>query len=213
MSGLPQALEDHPSGTGQGTPTAEGSVRGYVWQRRLHAGPGEGFGRVDGAVLAALRRGVGREPGTVPEMWPHYQELNDRGTVTTRLRAEHLVLTLYAIHQQAKPTSVHAEGIGLGTAMSSLRRSGKFSERAVERRFAAFATATSLAEAGHHLRGLITQLRSIDQRLDYTLLMRDLVAWQRPASAGAVRRRWGMQFFINPAAGAGNSPADRTGDS
>jgi CRISPR system Cascade subunit CasB len=130
-------------------------------------------------------------------MWPYYRELNARGELTERLRAEHLALTLFAVHQQSKPKSVHQRGVGVGTAIAALRASEKFSERAVERRFAAFATATSLTEAGTHLRGLITQLKSIEQGLDYTQLMKDLIAWQYPENVGAVRRRWGMQFFIN----------------
>jgi CRISPR system Cascade subunit CasB len=117
------------------------------------------------------------------------------------------------VHQQSKPKSVHRRQIGIGTAMAALRDAGKFSERAVERRFATFATATSLAEAGTHLRGLITQLREIDQGLDYTQLMDDLVNWQYPASVGAVRRRWGMQFFIKPTVEKPRQTQNRTGES
>lgn len=153
---------------------------------------------VDGAVLAALRRGIGREPGTVPAMWPYYRALNEQGRITPWLRAEHLALTLFGVHQQSKPDPVHRRGIGIGTAMAALRTSGTFSAAAVERRFAAFATATSVTEAETHLRGLITQLRSIKQCIDYTQLTGDFVRWQDPATAGEIRRRWGMQFFIAP---------------
>jgi CRISPR system Cascade subunit CasB len=171
--------------------------RRYVWEQRLHPVRSGQIDGIDGAVLAALRRGIGKEAGTVPEMWPYYQELNDRGVLTARLRAEHLALTVFGVHQQSKLQPMHQRGVGVGTAMAKLRRSDRFSEQAVERRFAAFATATSLAEAGTHLRGLINQLREIDQVLDYTELMGDLVRWQHPATVGDVRRRWGMQFFIN----------------
>lgn len=187
--------------------------RGYLWEQRLHPVRAGETGGIDGAVLAALRRGIGREAGTVPEMWPYYRELNDRGDVTPRLQAEHLTLSLFAVHQQSKPRSVHRRQVGVGTAMATLRNSGRFSEQAVERRFAAFATATSLAEAGTHLRGLITQLREIDQGMDYTQLMDDLVRWQYPESAGAVRRRWGMQFFIKPTADKAGQTRNRTGES
>jgi CRISPR system Cascade subunit CasB len=187
--------------------------RSYLWEQRLHPVRSGETGGIDGAVLAALRRGIGREAGTVPEMWPYYRELNDRGDATPRLRAEHLTLSLFAVHQQSKPRSVHRRQVGVGTAMAALRNSGRFSERAVERRFAAFATATSLAEAGTHLRGLITQLREIDQGLDYTQLMGDLVQWQYPASVGAVRRRWGMQFFVKPTAEKAGQRPDRTEES
>ena len=179
------------------TDTSETDIpRRYVWEQRIHPVRAGANGGINGAVLAALRRGIGREPGTVPEMWPYYRELNERGEITPRLRAEHLTLALFGVHQQSKPRSVHQRQVGVGTALAALRDSGRFSEQAVERRFAAFATATSMVEAGTHLRGLITQLRGIDQGLDYTQLMEDLITWQYPASTGAVRRRWGMQFFI-----------------
>jgi CRISPR system Cascade subunit CasB len=183
----------------------------HVWEQRLRPARTRETG-VDGAVLAALRRGIGREAGTVPEMWPYYRELSASGALTPRLRAEHLTLTLFAVHQQSRPTAVHKRDVGVGTAMAALRRSGAFSEEAVERRFAAFATATSLTEAGTHLRGLIAQLRSIEQGLDYTQLMDDLVALQFPASVGRVRRRWGLQFFISRTPDESGSTQQRTGE-
>ncbi|MGI5133170.1 type I-E CRISPR-associated protein Cse2/CasB [Pseudonocardia sp. CA-107938] len=169
---------------------------GYVWTRRLHPTRSGQIGGIDGAVLAALRRGIGREAGTVAAMWPYYQHLNERGEVTRVLRAEHLVLTLFGVHQQSKRQPMHRAGVSVGAAMARLRGSDRFSTDAVERRFAAFATATSLTEAGTHLRGLVTQLREIDQVMDYTALLTDLVHWQNPERAGEVRRRWGLQFFV-----------------
>lgn len=182
-----------------GAPEAD-PRRPYVWQQRLRPSrSGEQTG-IDGALLAALRRGIGREAGSVPEMWPYYRELTPDGRLTRRLQAEHLTMALFAVHQQSKSQPVHHQGIGVGTAMAALRDAGRFSAEAVDRRFASFATATSLAEAGTHLRGLITQLRDLDQgRLDYTKLFHDLVEWQYPESTGKVRRRWGSQYFAKPA--------------
>jgi CRISPR system Cascade subunit CasB len=54
--------------------------RPYYWERH-NDGKGN-WSRKDwppGAELAALRRGIGREPGAVPDMWPFYTELNDEG--------------------------------------------------------------------------------------------------------------------------------------
>lgn len=166
----------------------------YVWQLPLRPARVKG---VDGAVLAALRRGIGREPGTVPEMWPYYRELNDSGKSELRLNAEHLTMALFAVHQQSRTQPVHRpNGPPVGAAVGALRASGRFSEEAVDRRFSAFATATSLTEAGVHLRGLITQLREIeDGQLDYTSLFNDLVTWQEPELRGRVRRRWGRHYF------------------
>lgn len=155
-----------------------------------------------GDQLAALRRGIDREAGTVPQLWPYYTTLTEDGHRTRALLAEHLALTLFAVHQQSKPTLMHQDGIGLGTAVLRLKRSGKFSEDAVDRRFAAAATATSLTELAVHVRGLVTQLRGIAQPLDYTRLTRDLRDWQTPDGAAAVRRHWGGQYFAPPKADA-----------
>jgi len=161
--------------------------------------------RPPGEDLAALRRGIGRRAGTVPQMWRYYAKLNAAGHVTAQLRAEHLALTLFAVHQQSQPQPVYRDGVGFGVAVRALRASGKFSEEAVDRRFAAAATATSLSEVAAHLRGLITQLRGVSG-LDYTRLFRDLLDWQDPEARAGIRRRWGSQYFVSPAA---ESPADQ----
>lgn len=163
--------------------------RPHFWQRFTDAR------RPDGKDLAALRRGIDREAGTVPALWPYYTTLTEDGNRTRDLIAEHLALTLFAVHQQSKPKLMHADGVGLGTAVLKLKQAKVFSPEALDRRFAAAATATSIAELGVHLRGLITQLRGVGQPLDYTRLARDLRDWQVPERAPAVRRRWGGQYF------------------
>jgi CRISPR system Cascade subunit CasB len=181
-----------------------GGGRRYYWERHTDGdGHWKGNDRPAGEDLAALRRGLGREAGEVPQMWPFYRTLNEQGWVTQGLSAEHVALSLFAVHQQGKDQPVHRADVGLGTAMRALRRSDKYSPEAVDRRFSAAATATSLAELTGHLRGLITQLRAVSRDggehvLDYTRLTRDLRDWQRPDRVAAVRRRWGSQYFAPP---------------
>jgi CRISPR system Cascade subunit CasB len=176
-----------------------------AWNRR---------GPIPGEELAALRRGIGRQPGTVAQMWPYYTQLDGAGRLTARLQAEHLALTLFAVHQQSQVRPVHRTGVGLGTALLALRRSGRFSEEALDRRFGATATATSTGEVAHHLRGLITQLRGVAgvPGLDYTRLFRDLWDWHDPDRQAKVRRRWGGQYFTwtreAPGAAASAAPTD-----
>lgn len=171
---------------------SEIKVRHY-WER--HVDDDGKPTQVPGSDLAALRRGAGRDAGDVPQMWRYYTTLQQDGRRSWRLAAEHAALTLYAVHQQSKAKPMHVSGIGLGTAMRALRLNGKFSQDAVDRRFAAAATATSFDEICLHLRGLITQLRTIDQPLDYTRLYHDLVRWQRPEEIASVRRAWGSRYF------------------
>jgi len=174
----------------------------YFWTRvPPKAGP-------DGADLAALRRGAGRPPGSVPAMWRFYTALSADGGVSPRLAAEHHALTLYAIHQQSQSKPMHQQGNGVGSAAKALRASGTFSPDAVDRRLNAAATATSLEECAYHLRGLVRQFKQIGQPLDYSALVRDLTDWQYPERAARVRRRWGSQYFL----GRGDSPAGAPAD-
>ena len=150
------------------------------------------------AVLARLRRAVGKPPGWDPELW----ELTLSGVPgrvvsdapTVEERAVHTAITLYAVHQQSRPEPMHVRGHALGNAMRSLA-SATQAESDVRRRFDATATATSFDEAVHHLRGLITQLRSHRVPLDYGLLADDLLQLQDPRTADAVRLRWGRQYY------------------
>jgi len=175
----------------------DGGRSRYYWLR--HTDGTGGWRQKDGPPgheLAALRRGVGREAGAVPQMWPYYTTLTESGQVTPRLRAEHVALTLFAVHQQSKARPVHRFGIGVGRALHELRRSERFSDEAVDRRFAAAATATSFLEVSYHLRALLTQLRAVDgAALDYTRLYDDLVAWQDPEQRIKVCRVWGALYF------------------
>lgn len=154
-----------------------------------------------GADLAHLRRGLGRQPGSVPGMWPLYTELTDAGGISRRLRAEHIALGLYGLHQQSQRVPVHRPGIGLGDAARRLKRSGRYSENAVDRRIMAAASATTVDGLAFHLRGLVRQLSAIGGSLDYDRLMEDLVRWQTPQGAGRVRRRWGGDYYAPTAPG------------
>jgi CRISPR system Cascade subunit CasB len=171
--------------------------RQFYWQRHTD-GDGAWLAANDrppGEDLAALRRGIGRPAGSVPQMWRYYTTLNERGDPSWALDAEHAALTLFAVHQQSQPKPAHRKGVGFGAAVRALRASGKFSEDAVDRRFAAAATATTLPEVAAHLRGLVTQLRGVSS-VDYTALFHDLRGWRDQVSRAEVRRRWGSQYFV-----------------
>ncbi|MEV0810312.1 type I-E CRISPR-associated protein Cse2/CasB [Micromonospora sp. NPDC050200] len=175
--------------------TSEGTVRQdprlHFWERDYSKKLPEG------RDLAALRGGLGREAGAVPAMWPHYTRLRSDGWVSPDLRAEHAALALFAVHQQSQSRLMHQPNVGLGLAMAKLRASERFTVDAVNRRFGAAATATSFTEVVAHLRGLVSQLRTLSpaQPLDYTLLFQDLRDWQDQDRVHAVRRRWGGQYF------------------
>lgn len=163
----------------------------FLWTRSPDPPPGE--------VLAALRRGLDREPGSVPAMWRYYSTLQADGRLTPLLEAEHLALSLFGVHQQSRRTLVHRPGVGVGAAARGLHEGGRYSQSAVDQRFATMATAATPATAAHRLRGLVAQMRATPEipGLDYSRLVRDL----RGLSAGdeqaaRIRRQWGAGYLI-----------------
>ena len=179
-------------------------VEAYMANRlnSLARDPNEGRVR---AQLANLRRGIGKKPGDLPELWGMLfadmpEEIMSRNGEPTREEwAVYTALTLYALHQQNKKlreNSMHAaqsEG-RLGLAIARLVKSEEDRER-IARRFNAFATAGDMQEASHHLRGLIQLLRAEDIPLDYVHLAGELYRFQSPNDAPGVRLAWGQDFY------------------
>ena len=156
------------------------------------------------AYLAKLRRGVGKKPGSLPDIWEFTlknlpEEFISRTGDPTRVEwAAHMAITLFALHQQGKslpdnPMSVF--GKPLGSAVHVLKmKSGEAAEQAIKRRFDAVVTSDSPEELAHHLRGLIQLLRSKDIPLDYPRLAVDLYRFQSPEYRDGVRLQWGRDY-------------------
>lgn len=156
----------------------------------------------NGAMLAKLRRGAGRTPGELPELWGAFlngipdELLSSSGEPTPAEWAIYLSLTLYALHQQGSSESVHAEGISLGKAAAGLMNEPSDEERErVLRRFGPVVTAKDMHELSHHLRCLIELLRSKGIRLDHVRLAEDIFEYQFAESRKRVRLRWGQDFY------------------
>ncbi|WP_228718404.1 type I-E CRISPR-associated protein Cse2/CasB [Kitasatospora acidiphila] len=152
-----------------------------------------------GEELAALRGGLGRPAMDSAKIWPFYTSpvddvlaLQDR--ISDEQEAEHAALALFGLHQQSQVAPMHRNGVKVGQALLALRRSGKFSEDAVDRRVSTMAGATSVPALLMHLRGLITQLRAVQQPLDYSHLMADIRSWHDVERRPAVRRRWALGY-------------------
>lgn len=170
----------------------------------------------DGAVLAGLRRGAGRSPGTVPSMWEHHTEDPEKGwprvgDVSARFAAEHCALVLYGFHQQGQREPVHQEGARLGKALKSLHAGGRFSEEAIDRRFHGAIASDELNDVAYHLRSLVAQFRSLKRvvPLDYSRLVDDLAMWADVQGRDRVRRRWGLDYH---AFGQGPSKVEESND-
>ena len=156
-----------------------------------------------GAQLAALRRGLGKAPGSVPEIWGLTLEglpEDLRGGAREREElAIHLALTHFAFHQQSKKASMHNPDVRFGQAVRSLAVIQMTSEKdphqtPAYRRFTTLAAARGLTAATTHLRGLIGQMRANDISFDYGRFVDDLYWLQVPSTAVTVQRAWGRDF-------------------
>ena len=175
-------------------------VKDYV-RRRLEQWQRESNEHLLRADMANLRRGIGKKPGELPELWgllfrDFPEELmSTSGEPTWAEWAVSGALTLYALHRQGARQDAHTEGQHLGASVRKLAGSNEERLKAVQRRFNAFATARSMPECMHHLRGLVQLLRSEDIPLDYVELAGDLYEYQTPDGAARVRLRWGQDFY------------------
>ena len=156
------------------------------------------------AALARLRRGVGRDPGDLPEIWEITlaelpEELSSRDGKATRAElAIHTALTLFALHQQGKTESVNSKGISFGRMARSLVAHDKSNEQTVKRRFDAALTSKDFFEFSRHARSLILLSKSNpnDCGLDYPRFAKDLFLYQNPDFRISVMLKWGQDFWI-----------------
>lgn len=164
------------------------------------------------AVLAGLRRGAGRAPGELPELWGEFlgslpdnlygAEKDGPGQAEW---AVYTALTLFALHQQghdpAQQTEwMHTEGVSLGAAAARTALSADGDERQtafdrVRRRFNIAATADSMDKLSWHLRGLVQLMSGKSVGMDYGRLARDLYWYQFPAARNNVRLQWGRDLY------------------
>lgn len=176
-----------------------------------------------GEDLAVMRTGLGRDAGTVPALCRYYTcEIDDwaarRGEVSIEQASEHAALALFGLHQQSKAQPMHRPGVSVGKALRRLREDGKFSQQAVDARVNAAATATNVTALLMRLRGLITQLRAINQPLDYDQLMKLVHDWHSSDGRPRARRKWAVDYQVwidgsGPAKnGASNGPRSARAD-
>ena len=161
------------------------------------------------AELAQLRRGVGRRPGERPDLWGYFleelpEELWGRDEPSAAEWAIYTALTLFALHQQGVNRAdelMDQQGKSLGGAVRQLaERSAEeqdWTKSSVLRRFNALATADSMPEVSHYLRGMIQLLRREKIPLDYPQLAVDLYQYQFIDSMANVRLRWGQDLYAN----------------
>lgn len=157
------------------------------------------------AALANLRRGIGKTPGELSELWGFIfrdmpeELLSKYGTPSPAEWAIYIALTMFALHQQGTAESVHTEKNSLGRAYGKLRKEQTAEEEErLLRRFNQVVTASDLPELSHYLRGIIQLLRADGIELDYAQLASDLYLYQSPQTRMRVQLKWGQDFYYQP---------------
>jgi CRISPR system Cascade subunit CasB len=153
-------------------------------------------------MCAKLRRGIGKSPGELPELWeitladaPEAWD-GKGGVASFEQNAVHTALTLYALHRQGKEGSMSLDqGDSLGGAAARLVEPDRRNLEAVKRRFDAVVTAAGFLELAYHARSIVQLLKGEGIRLDYPRFATDLYHYQFLAQSSRVRLRWGQDFY------------------
>lgn len=156
------------------------------------------------AQLANLRRGVGKVPGELPELWGMFLNdldedlLSTNGKPTYAEWSIYLSLTMFALHQQGNGESVAVKDKSLGKAAAELMNENTDEERnRILRRFGPVVTAKDMYELSHHLRSLVQLMKATGVGLDYVKLAVDIYDFQCDNIRKKVQLKWGQDFYYN----------------
>lgn len=152
----------------------------------------------DRAALAALRRGLGKDVGEVPEMYPFVVPW-----VTSlppwEESAFYQVAALFALHPDYWPSPegerFPSNNLGASCRRLTLTDEGKYDAermKRVERRFVALLNCHS-DDLDEHLRRIVGLLKSRDIPINYAQLLRDILGWWR--ADRRVQRNWAQAFW------------------
>jgi len=137
----------------------------------------------DRGKLAALRRGLGAPPATVPEMYRYVEPFLPARRSPAQEAAYYLIASLYAAHPAAASLG------NLGSHMAAAR-SGN--DDALERRFTVLLAAHP-EDLPIYLRHTISFLKSKDQPVNWNQLFWDLQHWEDENRR--VQKSWATAFW------------------
>ena len=157
----------------------------------------------DRGALAALRRGLGKEPGEAAEMFPHLMCWISEGTPRWSETVLYLVASLFAWHPQSWPgTRQPGKLTNPGASFAHLRQATD--SASTERYFIALLN-SHREDLPVRLRRAVGLLRAHDIPVDWAHLVRDLSYWD--AATRAVQRRWARAFWGDTDTATGGSGA------
>lgn len=162
------------------------------------------------ARLAQLRRGIGKKPGEIPELWGSFlknlpEELMSKNNKPSFAEwAIYTALTLFALHQQGHSELMHveAEENHFGRAVRKLVQN-EDDEENIRKKLSIAASSDDMTELSYHLKTMVKLLGNNGIKLDYVDLaedlywfqLEDLYWFQFDEQAGKIRLKWGQDFY------------------
>lgn len=176
-------------------------VRDYV-NRQIFSITGNLDSAFSKARLARLRRGIGKKPGELPELWGEFLDMMPESLMSETDEPSYAewtvytVLTLWAFHQQGHSDTVNLQGAEnrLGCAVRKLIKKEDDEER-IRFKLSLVAEADDMEELAYRLRVLLGLLSSENIQLDYVDLAGDLFRFQFEKYADRIRLKWGQDFY------------------
>ncbi len=158
----------------------------------------------DRAALAALRRGLGKEPGTVAEMHRHVVPWLPSSASPWQNDAHYLVAALFAWHQGSWHREQDVPGAtNLGASFARLAASVE--SESVESRFVAMLNCHR-DDLPTHLRHGAGLLKSKEIPVDWSQLLSDIQNWD--SESRRVQRSWARAFWGSHATGQPEQPTE-----
>ena len=174
-------------------------------------------------MLANLRRGVGKFPGELPELWGVLfefmpEELLGKQSASCSEWAIYTALTLYALHQQGNEKFMHINKVSLGEAAAQFALQ-EGTEEHIRKRLHLVATSRKIKDLAYYLRSVIQLLSSKSIGLDYAILAKELYQMmysmehmEYEEKLSAITRKWGSDFYKNYRTNSENSENVKKGE-
>ncbi len=140
-------------------------------------------------ALAALRRGLGRAPGTAMEMHPYVVPFT-RDLSRGQEDAFYIVAALFGLYpRESRRGGAGEKFSNLGASLKLLKK--EKDSGGVERRFVALLNCRA-EDLPDHLRQFIGLLKTNDISIDWAQLLRDVIRWDYDEN---VQRNWAKAFW------------------
>jgi CRISPR system Cascade subunit CasB len=149
------------------------------------------FKAKDTGAMAALRRGLGKPPGSAAEMHRYVVPFLSARQSPRDDDSLYLLASLFAFWHQGKKKAPDDSPENIGASLSTLRDESD----SIEKRFVALLN-SHVDDLPNHLRHAIGLLKGKDVAVNWTKLLRDLRGWDHDARY--VQRAWARGFWRAP---------------